>query len=84
MVSAFVIMTFASLTNVLPVSAANSALDQGASFLAPGQLKTSDENTNTNNAKDFAPGIIQGRLPGGGCSAPDHAPGQLFKQDMNT
>ena len=84
MISVFAIMTLASMVNILPVSAVNSVEDNEASFYAPGHLKNFDEDENTNSAKDFAPGINQGRLPSGGCSAPDFAPGQLFKQDRNT
>jgi hypothetical protein len=78
------IMTFASMANVIPASADSSVLDNGASSFTPPNLMNSDEDETTNSANDLAPGIIQGRLPGGGCIAPHNAPGHLFLQDIPT
>ena len=74
----FAIMTFASMTNVLLASAASSVQDNGASSFTPNYLANSDEDETTNSAKDVAPGIIQGRLPGGSCERNARRPVLVF------
>lgn len=65
-------------TTISVQSASATSATQGASNVAPGHLKTSEEDSQSANT--FAPGIIQGRLPGGGCDAPSFAPGHVFRQ----
>ena len=81
-ISAMVTMMLATITNNQSVSAIGPKQELGASEFAPGHLKSSDEQSQS--AKEFAPGIIQGRLPVGGCDAPLNSPGHLFKQSSTT
>jgi len=75
-------MIFYSTASILLASAASAVKNQGASDFAPGHLKSSDEQSQS--AKEFSPGLIQGRLPGGGYDSPLNSPGHLLKQSSTT
>jgi hypothetical protein len=66
--------------NLQPVQATVQS-EQGAAQFTPGHIFKGEEGSQ--GAAQFTPGHLQGRLPGGGCDAPDFAPGHLFKLPMS-
>lgn len=71
----------ATVMSVQPVLASS-----GASGFAPGQVKSTE--SDSQSASAFAPGAlereVQGKLPGGGCIASINSPGNLFRQEPTT
>jgi hypothetical protein len=67
-------LVLATTISMQPVLASQG----GASQLTPGHLQ------GQGGASQLTPGHLQNRLPDGGCDAPLHSPGHLFKQPQPT
>ncbi len=75
-------MILATLMSVQSASAWIQDNGRGADDFAAGHVKVTE--SDSQSASAFAPGILKGKLPPGGCDAPIFTPGHLVKLEPTT